>query len=106
MKTTTRIRQAIDAIKVSLDDNQEGIHTPRSPSEILGELSSEIAALKAEKEALIAEIEHLRAQKAELLSPKAMSPKKKIVQKKQTKSETAEPPHESLLKLKSAFDGF
>lgn len=111
MKTTTsRISQAIDAIKLSLDDSKEASHTAAlTPVEALNQLAQEVESLQAKKAGLLAEIEELEKRKAALSGKTIKKSAKKPIQKPVAKLENKTPvvdPQEALSQLKAAFEGF
>ncbi len=115
MKTTTpRISQAIDALKLSLDDTEDAQSSqPLTPTETIAQLALEIKALQTKKAELLAEIQALETHKFELSGSVTAQPVKKTV-KKAPQNPVAEPtgktlkvdPTEAMNKLKAAFDGF
>lgn len=113
METTTRIRAAIDAIKVSLDDSNQ-IELPlESPADTLSKLTREIESLKAQKASLIREIQALKSEKETLSKSSPQNPVKTTSRNKKTvspqKSKPLEMPSDaaaSMRKLMDAFEGF
>lgn len=111
MKTTTsRISQAIDAIKLSLDDTREPCQSAAiAPAQALDQLAQEIEALQKKKAMLLAEIEELEKRKAALSDKTTEKSVKKTVRKPAAKPENKNPPvdpQEAFSELKAAFEGF
>ncbi|MDO4936908.1 MAG: hypothetical protein Q4E62_03240 [Sutterellaceae bacterium] len=115
MKTSTsRISQAIDALKLSLDDTEDAQSSrPLTPTETISQLAREIKALQTKKAELLAEIQALEAHKFELSGSVTAQPLKKTVKKApqkpvaQSGDKTLKvDPTEAMNKLKAAFDGF
>lgn len=111
MKTTTsRISQAIDQLKLSLDD-QDAAAQPNveSPGEKFSRLNAEIAALEEKKAKLLAEIAELEKQKAAAIKPVVKTtakPAAKPTRKPALNLQNDASPVEAMEKLKAAFDGF